>query len=121
MTEAPSEFDRCAPWIEAALEYTGGTHGIEDVRAAVAAGSMQLWPGERSALVTEVVQYPRLKAARIFAGGGDLDELRLMGESVMAWAAWNGCQRVEGFGRWGWGRALDDLPCERRVFMWRNA
>ena len=26
-----SEIDRCQPWIEAALEYSGGTHNLSDV------------------------------------------------------------------------------------------
>lgn len=115
-----SEFDRCAAWIDAALDYGGGTHGIEDVRVAVAEGRMQLWPGERCALVTELVQYPRLKAVRIFAGGGDMGEMLQVSEAVMRWAAEEGCQRVEGFGRAGWMRALRSMGAEVRVFMWRN-
>lgn len=115
-----SEFDRCAPWIEAALAYTGGTHALDDVRAAVARGDMQLWPGECCAMVTELVTYPRLKAVRIFAGGGDMLEMLRMSDAVIRWAAEEGCQRVEGFGRSGWMRALRAMGAEVRVFMWRN-
>jgi len=110
-----------APKLERALEYAGGTHTLADVLAAVERGDMQLWPGRRSVIVTELVQYPRLRAARVFAGAGDLDELRGMETAVAEWARAQGCERVEGFGRVGWGRALRGMGYdETRVFAWRR-
>ena len=34
--------ERCRPWIEAALKYTGGTHLFEDVVANLAKGTMYM-------------------------------------------------------------------------------
>ena len=36
------EIARCRPWIEAALEYSGGTHDFIDVAEGLYKGTMQL-------------------------------------------------------------------------------
>lgn len=115
-----AEWTRLAPHLERALVYGGGTHTVADVLDAVARGAMQFWPGERSVLVTEVVTYPRLTAVRVFAGGGDKRELVEMERAVEAWARSIGANRLEGFGRLGWLRALRRLAYTTRVFMWRD-
>lgn len=103
-----TEFSRCGPWIEAALEYTGTprTHELSDIRDAILVSKMQFWPGQRSAAVTEVAVYPRLTACRIFLAGGDLEELKLIEKHICDWAKHIGCSRVEIAGRAGWQRAL---------------
>ena len=45
-----NEIERCRPWIEAALKYTGGTHEFEDIVDGIRSSRMQLWPSERGAL-----------------------------------------------------------------------
>jgi hypothetical protein len=62
--------EKCKEWIEAALEYSGGTHTIEDVEDAIRSGRMQLWPAERACAVTEIVVYPRKTVLHVFLGGG---------------------------------------------------
>ena len=52
-----TELERCRVWIEAALEYSGGTHIYEDVVTAIVEGKMQLWPAEKSCWVTEITVY----------------------------------------------------------------
>lgn len=100
------QWARCGPWIAAALEHAGGTHTLDDVRAGVEAGAFQFWPGERCAAVTELVVYPRAKAARIFLAGGELDDvLGPMEDAIAAWAKAEGCDRLEFGGRRGWARA----------------
>ena len=42
------ELERCKPWIEAALEYSGGTHDWIDVCEGIYKGTMQLWPAKDS-------------------------------------------------------------------------
>ncbi|HWA63622.1 MAG TPA: hypothetical protein VG939_19755 [Caulobacteraceae bacterium] len=108
----PSEFDavwrRCAPFLSEALA-RDPSHSLEDVRALVEApGAMVcLWPGERSAAVTELITHPRLRELHVWLAGGDLEELRRGLPSIEAFAAALGCQRVSLFGRPGWTRALD--------------
>lgn len=49
-----SEWTRCAPWIEAALEHAHGSHNLDDVYEMVMDGECQFWPGKRSASVTQI-------------------------------------------------------------------
>ena len=106
MTDAQKEWQRCKHWIEAALVYARGTHLIEDVEAGIANGTYQFWPGERSAIVSEIIVYPRLKALNFWLIGGDLSELKEMEPIVVAWAKTQGCTRFMGVGRWGMQRAF---------------
>lgn len=101
-----AEWARCAPWIEGALAYAGGTHLIEDVREMVLAGDAQFWPGERAAIVSEVLVYPRLKNLHLWLVGGDLKELLRMRLVLEAWGAARGCVKVTTAGRPGWRRVL---------------
>ena len=100
---------RCLPWIEAALDYAGGTHTIEDVEAQIARGEAWFWPGEKSALVTEILEYPQFKAASFWLAGGDLGELLDMTPSVETWAVTMGCSKIFECGRPGWAKALKPL------------
>lgn len=92
--------------IEAALEYSGGTHIYEDVERGILDGRMQIWPGKKSAAVTEVVEYARKKVLHIFLAGGDMEELVDMIDSAEAWGRTLGCTALTMSGRKGWERAL---------------
>lgn len=104
--QATSQLLRCKPWIEAALERGGNTHSFDDIAAAVAAGTMQLWPAPRGCLVTEIVQFPRKRVLDVFLGGGELDQLADMHRDVIAWAKSQGCTEAIITGRRGWVRAF---------------
>jgi hypothetical protein len=71
LTPLQVEWARCRPWIESALPYAGGTHDIEDIEKAIAAGSMIFLPGKHCAVVLEVVIHPNFKTLNVFAGGGE--------------------------------------------------
>lgn len=125
--EAPClapRFSLLAPhrgWIEAALTYCYGTHTIEDVERQIVEGRLQFWPGERCAVVTEIVDYPRLRALNFFLVGGDptspdglrgaglTELLEKMEPAIVEWAKELGCTRVAQTGRKGWGRVLAPL------------
>jgi hypothetical protein len=100
------EFKRCEQWIAAALKYDGDTHGLEDVLLLVASGECQLWPGQRSAIVTEVVRHPRKTVLHFWLAGGDLQELEAMTVDIERWAREQGCSRVTLAGRRGWERTF---------------
>jgi hypothetical protein len=107
MTVVKQEWQRCRPWIEAALDYCHGTHTIEDVEAGLVAGQYTFWPGLRSAIITEVWQYPRQRFLHIPYAGGELDELRTMVKRLLyPYAFLMGCSRITLTGRRGWERAL---------------
>ena len=100
------ELARCRAWIEAALEYSGGTHNFDDVAEALASGKMQLWPAPKGCIVTEIVVYPRKKVLNVFLGGGELDQLMDMHKDVIAWSKAQGCVAVTITGRHGWKKPL---------------
>ena len=101
------EFMRCQPYIEAALEYTKGTHNIRDIWDGIVTGNFQLWPGEKSAVVTEIQIYPQAKVMHIFLAGGDLEELLEMEKSVRAFAETIGCNSMSISGRRGWVKIFE--------------
>ena len=108
--EFEAEWDRCAPWLEEALEHNGGTHRIEDVLHQVLTDPDTLfWPGERSAAVTQIIRYPRLNQHHMWLCGGDLHEIiDDMLPIAEAHGVLNGCTRFSTAGRPGWKRVLKD-------------
>ena len=104
----PGEWSRARPLIERALKYAGGTHTSEDILDAILAKTMQLWMGERSAIVTEIVEYPQLTSCRIFLAAGQKAELRdVLRLRVERFALEQGATRMEIIGRRGWTRVLE--------------
>ncbi|OWJ67448.1 hypothetical protein BWR60_09590 [Inquilinus limosus] len=81
-----------------------GTHWPADVLDCLATGSSQLWLGEKSALVTEILNYPRVKACVIWLAGGDLEEVVEIQRHIATGAKARGCTRLEVRGRPGWLR-----------------
>lgn len=104
---AASEWGRCSHWIAAALEHSGGSHHIEDVRLMCETGEARFIPGERSAAVVEVIEYPRLNRLHLWLNGGDMDELvNVLLPIAEAWGRENGCTQVTTAGRPGWDRVM---------------
>ena len=103
------ELERCKPWIEAALEYSGGTHLFEDVVDSVKLGTMQLWPAPKGCAVTEIITFPRKRVLHIFLAGGELNQFRDMFDSAAKWGKMQGCSSMTFAGRRGWIRAMADL------------
>jgi len=100
------EFKRLRHHVAAALEYSGGTHKVEDIAEGIRQGQFQLWPGKNSVVVTEIIVYPQLKDLHYFLAGGDLDELRLMRPIIESWGKEIGCSRVSLAGRKGWEKTF---------------
>lgn len=98
--------DKIKGWLEAALEYSGGTHTYEDVINGVVAGRMQLWPAERGCAVTEIVIYPRKRVLHVFLAGGEMDQILDMINSAVEWGKGQGCTGMTVAGRPGWARVL---------------
>ena len=104
--EITSELKRCRDWIEAALEYSGGTHDYMDVVDGVFSGRFQLWPAPRGCLVTEIVVYPKKKVLHVFLAGGELDQILDVEESLRQFGQMHGCDSMTLAGRPGWKKAL---------------
>lgn len=71
------------------------------------ADEAQFWPGEQSAVVTEVIRLPKVKALHVWLAGGEMGELidRML-PAVEAFAKAAGCDRLSIAGRDGWERML---------------
>ena len=104
-----SEFARCLPWIDAALEHGGNVHKAEDVLAGIFEGCYQFWPAPNGAVVTEILCYPQSKTLHIFLGGGDIGQLLDMESSLIAFAQINECDEITITGRRGWVKALRSI------------
>ena len=108
MTNVVEELIRCKPWLEAALELSGGTHTLDDVVQAIIKGEMQFWPAPKGCAVTEIVNYPRKKVLHIFLAGGEMEQIIDMDVSAVEFAKMNGCTGMSIAGRKGWKRVLKD-------------
>ncbi len=82
------------------------THDEADVLIGILEGYYQLWPGQESAIVTEIRTYPRMKVIHFWLVGGDLNEVLGMEEPIIRWARGVGCTRATAAGRKGWARTL---------------
>jgi hypothetical protein len=99
-----------APYIEDAIERSGGNVTLDYVQSRVEDGSSttHLWPGKRSAAVTEIVWNGKRPVLNCWLAGGDLDELKEMISAAEVFAKRLGCVAVQVSGRKGWVRALRD-------------
>jgi hypothetical protein len=98
--------ERLRHHVEAALEYSGGTHGFDNIVEMVGKNQLQVWPASQSIVLTEIIVYPRLKNLHYFLAGGDLDELSRMRPMIESWGKSIGCTRVSLAGRRGWAKTF---------------
>lgn len=101
-------WDQAAALIQQALDYQD-THSLIDVYNSLQSGSAQLWCGDHSVIVTELVDYPRKRACRIWLAAGNRAELiNKMLPDIETWAAAERCKSIEIVGRRGWARILTE-------------
>ena len=117
MSLSAENWARCSKYSEDALQYASGSHTIQDVMIAVSEGKAQFFPLDKSAIVTEIVDYPQKSMCRIWLAGGDLDELVQAESAIEAWAKTLGCSGMEIIGRRGWLRKLKDYRQSAVVLM----
>jgi hypothetical protein len=125
MTGDPEGWDRCAPWIQAALDEGGNTHTLDDVRKAIAEDRLVLRVFPHTAFLLEVIHYPQFSALRIVGCGGEcnaaLEEARafiLVEVPKITKAA--GLRRYEARGRPGWARVLKEIGMRKQAFMFKE-
>jgi hypothetical protein len=109
---ARNEWERCKPWIEAALNRGGGLYGIEDVFQMICEGEARFWSWPNCAAVTRRIGRRKV-ALEVWLGGGDLKELRDVARPHFeAFARGQGFAYVTGIHgpkRRGWQRVLEIL------------
>jgi hypothetical protein len=117
MSGFEEEWARCAPWISAALAHAWETSSVDDVRRRVDEGKAQFWPFEGCAIITEIIQYGRIKAIRVWLAGGSLQAIGDASILLEEWALNQGCECVEIVGRVGWEKALPDYKKKAVVLV----
>lgn len=76
-----------------------------EVLALLESGQATLWPGKRSAMVTQLIRAEEL-FGHVWLGGGDLRELLELQPGAEAWGRAQGAVAVRINGRPGWARVL---------------
>ena len=100
--------ERVLQLLDEALAHCQGTHTLEDVRQGIAKGALQLWIGERSVAVTELVNYPQRRVLNVFLAAGEHDDMAACMPGVEAFARGVGASALMMAGRvarrTGWDR-----------------
>lgn len=100
------EWQRCKPWLEAALHRGGDTLTIDDVWERVASGLYRLWAAPCGAAVTQLCKGSRETELNVLLGGGSLDALEAMMPAIEQFGRDAGCSIVTVLGRLGWQRSF---------------
>ena len=101
-----------------ALEYGDGTHSLEDVAMALDKDEMQFWPGINTAIVTEIINYPRKKIIHVFLAAGDMDEVIRILPYIEKHGKSEGCVQLAMTGRKGWEKVMDKIyDLETKVYL----
>lgn len=101
------EWSQCREALLPAIAETKGTHTEDDVLIELFTGRMKLWRRNRSGLVTEFCQFPRLKCINVFLAGGDLADVLPLQVEIENFGRMNGCQRATMLAvRNGWQRTV---------------
>ena len=103
--EHREEFERLAPTIARALDHAWG-YTLDDVRDAVEVGTMQLWPGQQSAIVTQIIERPRGRELFFFLAAGNMEEVKRLYHIVIAWGRSKECTHTTFVGRKGWEKSF---------------
>lgn len=101
-----AHIDRHHDRIDAALQYTDGTHTHDQLVAMVVSGRVSFWDLGDSFMMTEIIPYPSATHFHIFLAGGKLGTLVNMHPDVVKLAQALQCDKITLAGRPGWEKAL---------------
>lgn len=107
MSSFDAAWDRCAPWIEAALHHGQDAFDLADIKEMVLSGDAQFWEGRGAAMVTRIDEYPKATWLLLWLAGGDMDEIVYdLVPMAEAYGKQHGCGKSVIIGRTGWSRVL---------------
>lgn len=115
-------------FMKGAADYTYGRFEVDDIKNGVlqSEGNQQLWVAYENeedvygAVVTEVWQYPKMRTLIMhFTGGRELpkwkdDMLKLLQQ----FAADQGCDVIESYGRGGWAKVFQSDGYKKRFIFY---
>jgi hypothetical protein len=84
------------------LDRMGGLYGLNDILDRIADGRMQSFVEGNSWIITQIVSFPRAKVLEVFAAVGDIDDLRILHDRILEFAAEIGAGVIRAYGRKGW-------------------
>ena len=102
------EWDRCKPYIAKSIKYQD-SYTIDDVEDKIRHGIFHLWPGKKSALVTEIIPFPQMLSMNILVFAGNFKEFEEMFKHIETYAKKAGIKRLYGGGRKGWLKKISHL------------
>lgn len=103
-----AEWERTKPFIIEALKYDE-LYEIEDVECKIKEGTFLLWTGKQSAMITEIIEFPRKKTCNLLFCGGDYKELVEITKTIEEFCRLSGITKIFGGGRRGWLRKIKHL------------
>jgi hypothetical protein len=95
-----------------------GTHTASDVIREAREGRVQVWEGDGALIVTQIVDYPQLRALHYLAVAGTLPAVRELQATADAWGVIQGARRAEAVGRLGWERVQQPEGWHRVAGFW---
>ena len=110
------EFERLEEHIIRALKHQD-MYNLTDIKEKIGQGMFHIWPAKNSVMITEFVEYPRVKVMNLLFCGGDYKELEAMLPSLEQFAKHFGCKRIYGGGRKGWLRKIKDLGFDQEYLV----
>ena len=110
------EWERCKPWLVKAMKYQD-TYTIDDIEDKIRNGIALLWPGKKSAMVTEIIPFPQMLSMNILVFAGNFKEFEKMFKHIETFARESGVKRLYGGGRKGWIRKAKHLGIKQEVLL----
>ena len=108
MSPFDQEWERCSPWVQAALDHAGNLFSLEDVKKSVIKGEAIFLPGLEAVVIAEIRVYPQKRIYNCWLAGGDLEELKLaFAPAIRRYAKRAGCDAITIQGRPGWQRVFN--------------
>lgn len=115
--EVEAKWHLAEPWVRSAVEEGARVETVESYKARCLDRSAQLWvicdPEVCGAAITEIYETPKgLTCGVPVVAAASFDLIEPLFSFIESWARAEGCTRMEGYGRFGWVRAL-------KPFGWR--
>jgi hypothetical protein len=108
MSPFDQEWERCSPWVQAALDHAGNLFSLEDVKKSVIKGEAIFLPGLEAVVIAEIRVYPQKRIYNCWLAGGNLEELKLaFAPAIRRYAKRAGCDAITIQGRPGWQRVFN--------------
>lgn len=103
------------------LEFADNKYNLEDIKDLISQNILILWVvyNDESkkpigCLLTELLEYPQVRALSIFIiSGDDLESILTLLPDLIEYAKHVGCKKIEFYGRPGWERVMKSHSFEK--------